>query len=159
MKIDTLTQAELIYHLKYNKNTGDFFWGMGAKKAVTLLKDGYISICLFGKSYMAHRLAWLYVTGNFPVGEIDHIDGNPSNNSWLNLREANRNQNSFNCKIRKSNTTGFKGVERAGKGFQARIRAYGKRYGLGTYKTPEEASTAYKEAAIKLHGNFSCVNR
>jgi hypothetical protein len=88
------------------------------------------------------------------VVEFDHKDGNPANNAIDNLRLASKSQNACNTKVRKSSVTGFKGVERSGTKFQARIRFEGIRYCLGCYATPEEAHAARNAKAKELHGEF-----
>lgn len=107
------------------------------------------------KLYKAHRVAWLLMTGEWPEHEIDHIDTNPTNNAWSNLRLANRSENCMNRNRQANNTSGYKGVSSHGSGFRAQIWRDGRRYGLGTYRTPERAYEAYCEAAATLHGSFS----
>lgn len=70
----------------------------------------YIHIGIFGKKYLAHRLAWFYVTGTWPKGIIDHKDGNGLNNSFENLREVDSTLNGRNCALSKNNTSGVNGV-------------------------------------------------
>lgn len=126
-----------------------------------LCKDGYIKIKINDRLYSAHRLAWLYVTGVFPKGEIDHKDGDRKNNSWANLREATRDQNQHNRKLQKNNTSGYKGVSRCWdkryktKIWIATIRNNGKQLTLGRYKTPQEAHKAYCYFAEKTRGEFA----
>lgn len=90
---------------------------------------------------------------------IDHIDGNGLNNTKLNLRKANQSQNTANTGKRKNNKSGFKGVSQTKKSITkpwvAQIRIGTKNCFLGYFKTPEEASEAYKEAAKKHHGEFA----
>lgn len=156
-----ITQAELKNRLHYEPETGVFTWIARAQKvtvgtqAGTNTNDGYISICVGRKMYRSHRLAWLYMTGELPLLEIDHINGVKDDNKWCNLRMATRAENAWNTKVRKHSQIGVKGVEKAGKNFQARINANGKRYGLGVYKTIEEAAAVYQEAAKRLHGEFA----
>lgn len=88
----------------------------------------------------------------------DHINGDKLDNRRSNLRIATRSQNSWNSKkLRKHNTSGFKGVSwhKRNQMFHAEIRAFGKHYHLGNFKTAEEASSAYKDASIRLHGEFA----
>ncbi len=70
----------------------------------------YAFITINGRCYLAHRLAWLYVYGEFPKEQIDHINGNGTDNRIANLRECNQSQNGENCGPRKNNTSGFIGV-------------------------------------------------
>lgn len=117
---------------------------------------GYLRIRVDGKKYVAHRLAWFYMTGEWPAEQIDHINGCPSDNRWSNLREATRHQNSINTRKRQDNTSGFKGVHwhKSGKKWQAYIKLNGKKYHLGYFDTPEAASAMYEGAAAILFGNF-----
>lgn len=110
--------------------------------------------------FLAHRLIWKLTTGHDPVKEIDHINGNPTDNTLENLREADGSQNNFNRFNCPPNRTGYKGVlekqtKSRGKTYSALIRVYGKRYYLGTFDTPEEAHAAYVEAANKYHKEFA----
>lgn len=88
---------------------------------------------------------------------VDHIDGNPLNNSRNNLRECGRSNNSHNSKKSRDNTSGYKGVhwDNLKGGWRARIQAFNKRHELGVYATPEQARDAYIEAAKKYHGQFA----
>ena len=118
---------------------------------------GYLRISIDYRLYNAQRIAWLFINGKWPSKNIDHIDGNRSNNKASNLRECNHVQNAANRKISISNTSGFKGVSQiksTGK-WAAFIKINGKSKNLGTFKTPEEAHEAYKSAADRLHGVFA----
>ena len=93
-KEELLTQESLKELLIYDTSTGEFVWtkqipGRRKRKVGTIRPDGYVMIHIVGKFYLAHRLAWLYINGEWPEGEIDHIDRNPSNNAFANLRGAN----------------------------------------------------------------------
>ncbi|CAH0532169.1 Phage HNH homing endonuclease (ACLAME 27) [Ralstonia phage UAM5] len=100
---------------------------------------------------MAHRLAWLYMTGKWPEQFIDHANMNKGDNRWGNLREANKSQNNANQPAR--TTSGLKGAywSNASMSWQAKIN---KRY-LGSYGTAEEAHAAYMEAARERFGEFA----
>jgi hypothetical protein len=104
-------------------------------------KSGYI-ICNFkGVVYKVHRLACLYMTGSFPAGEVDHINGDRLDNRWENIRVVTRNENRRNIGVRKDNSSGYPGVDFhnvVGK-FQARININGERKRLGFFETKEEA--------------------
>lgn len=118
--------------------------------------SGYLQVRVDGKLYLAARLGWLYVNGCWPKQFLDHIDGDRLNNRIENLREASPTENSRNAKIRKDNTTGFKGVslfKRSGR-YAAVICDQGKNHFLGHFNTPEEAGAAYVNAARELHGEF-----
>lgn len=91
---------------------------------------------------------------------VDHIDRNGLNNQKSNLRACSQSENIRNSKLSKNNTTGFKGVmlhKKSGK-FMAYIRHNYKMYNLGLFLTPQEASIARNEAAVRLHGEFAYIN-
>jgi hypothetical protein len=163
-----LTAERLRELLDYDAETGVFTWRRRADrssswnsryagKAAGSRKNpgGYILIRVGGYAYLAHRLAWLHTTGAWPVGQLDHADGNPSNSALANLREATTVENQRNARRRVDNTSGFKGVTRDGSGWRARIKVFGYNVCLGTYRTPEEAHAAYVAAAEKYHGEFA----
>jgi hypothetical protein len=109
------------------------------------------------KNYSAHRLAWLYVYGEWPSDQIDHINRNRSDNRIANLRIATPTQNQANRSVCKRNTTGFKGVTvdpRTGR-FRAKIRVNGKRTHIGVFDSAEEAGAAYVAASRRVYGDFS----
>ena len=85
---------------------------------------------------------------------------NPSNNSWNNLRQANKSENNINRKIQANNTTGYKGVSyrKDRNKYQARIFKDNIKYSLGCFKTAKEAALAYNAKAIELHGEFATLN-
>jgi hypothetical protein len=119
--------------------------------------NGRIYIKIDGASYQAHRLAWLYVHGEFPEADIDHINMDPQDNKISNLRCATRSQNNANKERTQLNKSGFKGVNfhKASNKFIAQISHQGKKLYLGIFNTPEEASAIYKNRAEKLFGEFS----
>jgi HNH endonuclease len=162
--MDKISHAELLGILDYNPETGVFSWKIPRPKirvgniAGSLHHKGYVHIELMGKHYAAHRLAWFYVTGEWPKDQIDHINMNKSDNSFKNLREATNGQNRANTN-KSINKTGFKGVSyhhwMTKKPYQAAIRHNKKTIYLGCFKTAEKAHEVYKEAAIKFHGEFA----
>jgi len=110
---------------------------------------GYLTVWYINRNYFLHRVIWLLVTGNWPRQEIDHIDGNRSNNSWANLREASTFVNTKNQKMRESNSSGVIGVSRSSsvsKPWRATIVVNRNQINLGNFKTVEEASISRKKA-------------
>lgn len=102
--------------------------------------------------YAAHRLAHFYKTGKWPVGEVDHRDGNPHNNIWLNLRDGDRFQNQQNLRrARITNQSGLLGAHSAGGRFSSKIRFEGRSVHLGYHDTAEGAHHAYVTAKRSLH--------
>lgn len=118
---------------------------------------GYVVISLLNKPYYAHRLAWLYCHGEMPKGQIDHINGDRSDNRLENLRDASVEINQQNLrKAQKNSKTGLLGVmymgkNRRGKSYASRVHHNGKRHDLGYFETPEEAHEAYLIAKRRLH--------
>jgi hypothetical protein len=158
-----ITQEYLKQILHYNAETGVFSWNKqltnNIKKgqiAGSLRKDGRIQIRTEGKIHLAHRLAWLYVYGEFPAHVIDHIDGDPSNNRLSNLRECSQSENLKNTRIHSDNTSGYKGVTWAAhtQKWKAYCSKNGKRTNLGYFQTAKEASDAYNRFAALSHGEF-----
>jgi hypothetical protein len=164
-----LTFEQVSELLEYDPVTGIFLWKprpiggsfntqYANKEAGHIMSKGHIFIWLHGKNYYAHRLAWLLVTGSWPINEVDHINGVKSDNSFVNLRESSRGQNEWNKPKNKKNTSGYKGVCKNDYGWQSQIRiGNGKRIYLGTFDTPEKAYEAYCAAAEKYHKEFSRV--
>jgi HNH endonuclease len=162
-----LTAERLRELLHYDPITGEFTWLVSRRghtkagdKAGTLKGPDYDRVQIFiqGRIYTRYRLAWLYMTGEWPKAEIDHKDCNPMNDTWDNLREATRGQNMGNCSRGWNNSTGYKGVQynpRWKKKYIAVItHNYKGRY-LGSYSTPQEAHLAYARAAKELRGEFA----
>lgn len=152
---------QLKERLSYSPATGLFTWLKSSSKkpiigtvAGTLHDHGYIRIKVGEKLHYAHRLAWLYVHGEFPAHEIDHIDRDPSNNRITNLRLATHAQNSANTPKRRTNASGFKGVYRHQGRWLAQMTAGGKSVYLGVFDTAKEAYAAYLGAAKMHHKEF-----
>ena len=116
---------------------------------------GRKKIKIDGTFYRTYRLAWLWMTGEWPEDEIDHIDGDPANDRWSNLRQATRSQNLQNARIGQRNTSGFKGVSPRKNRWMAQITLHGTAHYLGCFAAPEEAYAAYVAAAERLFGEFA----
>lgn len=162
-KHDYLELGRLKESLSYDPETGVFNWRIltsnrakiGARAGTN--SNGYFIISVDGTRYMAHRLAWLYVTGEWPRGEIDHINGDRSDNRFENLRRTTHADNMKNMSKHKDNTSGFKGVFWAqhARRWRSYICANGRSKHLGYFNTPEEAYAAYCVAAANLHGEYA----
>jgi hypothetical protein len=115
----------------------------------------YVYIHLHGHEHSGHRVIWKYMTGEWPVGFVDHINLDGTDNRWANLREATKSQNGANRRIAKHNKIGWKGVrERRGR-YRAEITFQGHTHQLGTFDTTAEAHAAYLSAAKRFHGEFA----
>ena len=153
-------------YLDYNPDTGDFRWkkGRGRLKAGSLAgswaHDGYRQIKINRRAYYAHRLAYLMVNGVMPPDMIDHIDQDRGNNKLSNLRTCHRGENSMNSKIRRDNTSGYRGVtwHKIGKKWQASICLNGRGKHLGLFNCKHEAARYYNTAARMYHGEFAQTN-
>lgn len=156
-----MDQTKLKTRLEYDPLTGEFTWISGhfkGKIAGTTTSNGYVQINISGHFYLAHRLAYLYMTGKWPV-QIDHKDEYRSNNKWENLRNATHSQNKMHTPIQINNTSGYKGVTydaRRNK-YAANIKRDNVSRFLGYFDMPEDAYQAYVEAASILHGEFAYV--
>lgn len=154
-----ITQSRLKELLHYNEETGVFTWkvrcgarALAGNTAGSKTSEGYSGIHVKGKSYLSHRLAWVYTYGYFPKEEVDHINGDRSDNRILNLREATRTQNNQNLrKCQKNSSSGILGVYPEGKKFKAVIGFGGKLVYLGMFETAVLAHEAYLIAKRELH--------
>jgi hypothetical protein len=115
---------------------------------------------IYEKNYRSSRLAWFYMTGEWPSKKIDHKNGKRADDRWDNLRLATDSQNAANAKKSVSNNSGYKGVHqnKAYGRFYAQITTGGRQIFLGSRKTAEEAHALYVEAAKKYHGEFVRVD-
>lgn len=159
MKLSNLKLERLIELLSYDSVTGTFTWKTSRQKcekgsvAGTLHALGYRHIKIDGVRYLEHQLAWYYIHGKLPEGEIDHINGIRNDNRIVNLRDVSKSENQRNSGIRKDNTTGVTGVTRDGSRWKAQIRINGKKKNLGRFNTFEEAKSARLNA--EKENNFS----
>lgn len=157
-----LTAQQVRDALDYEPDTGTFRWRRnprgGSKKAGDvagyLMNQGYWCIMIGGKSYLAHRLAWLHVKGVWPSLLIDHENGNKSDNRFVNLREADEGQNTWN-----SDRRGWYRRSGRGKPFGAKINPNGTQIYLGSFDTINEARSAYLKASQEHYGQFSLARR
>jgi HNH endonuclease/AP2 domain len=160
-KPNQLTRARLMELLRYDPETGEFYWrARNGNRAGGVSGDGYWYIMIDGKSYLAHRLAWLYVHGYFPE-ELDHINRIRSDCRIVNLREATRSQGRMNSSVHRDNRSGFKGVswdKRADK-YRAQIAFRGKNVQLGSFGTAREAAMAYDYVAVRVFKEFARTNK
>lgn len=117
---------------------------------------GYRVLSIANVAYKAHRLAWLYVHGEWPVGHLDHRNGIKNDNRLDNLRIAARLGNATNRGKFKNNTSGYKGVSYCKRSLKwsAHVQADKQQRHLGYFSTPEEAYAAYCAAAQQLHGEY-----
>lgn len=125
--------------------------GTGYKKRAMVNIDGNI--------VSLHRVIWLYMTGEWPK-QVDHINGNPLDNRWENLRNATNTENSRNSRKPKNNTSGYKGVSfipRLNK-YRATIMVNRRSLHLGCYYCPKEAAAAYNTAAKEHFGEYALLN-
>lgn len=158
-RVMTVEIARMLW--TYDPDTGLFTWNVSPHHHISagdpagvINVNGYRTLCFKKKKYGGSRIAWLMVTGEWPKAEIDHIDCNPANNRWNNLRPATPSQNKCNLRTRKDNALGIKGVCRTKYGFTAYICIQGKRKNLGTHATAAEAKAVYDATALEWHREF-----
>jgi hypothetical protein len=157
-----MTPAEVRELFDYDASTGELRWRGGRRAggiAGMVNKAGYRVVWGRGgkesrKMFLAHRLIWLWVYGEWPT-KIDHISGDKADNRLANLRQATNSGNSANSRLQARSKSGFKGVWRHGPGWAASIRKDNVTRHLGTFPTPELAYAAYCRAADSLHGEFA----
>jgi hypothetical protein len=157
-----LTQARLRELLRYDPDTGLFTWRQsrrGSARAGDVAgaarHDGYVRVGVGGHKAWAHRLAWLYVHGAWPTQQIDHINGNPSDNRIANLRDVPPRTNMQNERSgrRRKNPGTLLGAHwsTTWKRWKSSINAGGKLQHIGWFDTEQQAHDAYVEAKRRLH--------
>lgn len=161
----------MINHLvAVDYETGRIFWKArgnpqwdarysGVEAFKTKDKDGYLRGKISGKYARAHQVVWCSFYGEWPNTDIDHINGDKSDNSINNLRSATKAQNQANRGVQKNNTSGYKGVSfKREKGkWCAKINVKGKSIHLGYFDSASEASDAYISASLIHNGDFHCA--
>lgn len=151
--------------LDYCAEDGNFRWRSAHKRANAgsiagqLRPNGYRCIAIDGTRYLAHRLVWLHCFGEIPVGFVDHINRDRSDNRLENLRLCSHSQN---CRNRPgaAGEGCIKGVSwhRQRQKWQAQIKVDGRNRYLGLFSTKEQAAAAYDAAASVEHGDFAYLN-
>jgi len=157
-----LTQEKLKSLLYYSKDTGLFFWRNQRRPAINPWDQagnrnvrGYVQLTINQFNYLAHRLAWLYVNGEWPSEQIDHIDTDKSNNRWANLREATASENQQNQRSapKSKESSRLLGVSwsKASRKWTAQIKLNGKKIYLGLFDSEQAAHEAYVAAKREIH--------
>ena len=153
-----LTQARLKEVLHYDPDTGLFRWlvtnsnrAVAGSACLSRNGNGYVQVGIDGRRYEGQRLAWLYMTGEWPAHLVDHVDMDQANNRWTNLRAATLAENMVNTRARRA----AKGIRSRCGRYQAHIGIDGKQVYLGTFDTAEAASAAYEAAARNAFGAFA----
>lgn len=163
-----ITHNDLKQLLHYQFDTGIFTWikspranVMAGSEAGFINTSGYRQIQINRKTYMASRLAWLYMYEQWPIKEIDHINRLALDNRIINLRLANRSENCHHTKIRKDNTSGYKGVLWAKNmnKWRVDISINKSRITLGYFKHKAYAALRYNLAATYFFGDFALLNQ
>jgi hypothetical protein len=151
--------AEVLRRVSYSPETGVFTAKVSAGKRAAGAAlgyadaNGYVKLSFNGKWVMAHRLAWTLCNGSWPRNEIDHINGNPSDNRIANLREATRSQNAMNT--RRGNGLCWRPSRNK---WQVLIKADGKSHFIGMLADRAKAEIAAADATKRLHGEFASVD-
>lgn len=154
---DALLLKELRTALFYNKRTGVFTWRVkrsnrsAGTEAGTLHRNGYVEVAFKKKKYRAHRLAWFYVTGAWPVQTVDHKNRVRTDNRWSNLRDVSCAAQQLNAHTPKGKNP-YRGVTRSRRppAWKAQIKVAGKSKHLGYFARAEEARDAYLDAKKQL---------
>lgn len=146
---------EYLLRLKYCPDTGKITDNQG--RVDVLRGDGYRAVRTHGETYLAHRVAVLLMTGEWPSQIVDHRDLNRGNNVWTNLRQASRRQNQQNHPMQTRNTSGVKGVSwvtSRGK-WLAQLSINGRTRNLGRFQSKAEAEAVVRAARETHHGEFA----
>lgn len=158
MAKDDLSAERLRELLQYDPESGLWTWRFaraGVPRAgmpAGCMSRRYVVIGIDGKLYRAHRLAWLYMTSEWPKNHVDHINGNGADNRWENLRDVSRFVNLQNRhRADVDSSSGVLGVSKFGSTWKAEIRSLGIRKYLGTFASKEDAHAAYLAAKKAMH--------
>lgn len=164
---EKITAEDFRQQLKYDPLTGVLqrkqvkpsrYAATGSGRIGSVNESGYLIVSVNSRQYRAHRLAWLLMTGEWPAGEIDHINGDRSDNRWANLRDVTTQVNAQNKRTAMSHSkTGLLGASwnARDRRFVARIKVGDKYRSLGGFDTAEKAHAAYLSAKRSLHAGCS----
>ena len=146
--------------IDYRPETGEFIRRSTGLPCDCDHTQGYKTVMVEGKSYLAHRLAWFLVNGEWPADQLDHIDRDRANNRLSNLRPCTNQQNCWNMQ-RQPGSSGVRGVhwDRQKCLWMATMRVEGKTKYLGRFKDIEDAAAAYSQAEKRHRGDFLEVNQ
>jgi HNH endonuclease len=157
----SIADDDLLRLLSYDPSTGEFSWRVDRGKvragsiAGRIDSSGYKQLCVKYRRILAHRLAWFFVHGKWPSGQIDHINRERLDNRIENLRVADiYEQRQNRLRPSKSSKSGLLGVRKEGKKWRSTITVYGERHHLGMFDSPEIAQLKYLEAKKQLHPAF-----
>lgn len=156
--MEVLTAARLREVFDYSPETGLFLWRVPGKKrrvgepAGSKTRKGYVRLSVDLAYLSAHRAAWLYVYGEYPKGQIDHINRIRTDNRIENLRVVSSQGNNRNRAPEGTGATGVKGVVIKGNRFAAQIRMNYKTVHLGYFDTVDQAAAARRDAETRLWG-------
>ncbi|MES2262144.1 MAG: HNH endonuclease [Pseudomonadota bacterium] len=160
ISIDQLRNA-----INYDAKTGEMRWSATdglrsrhfGKKCGNPMRDGYLRMRLHGVFLLCHRAAWAHHFGEWPSGQIDHINRDKADNRIENLRIATTSQNTANQGLTSRNRHGLKGITPLKNGkWQAAIGIRGTIKYLGSFETKETAHARHTEAAREAFGEFAC---
>lgn len=148
-----ITADQLRAQYAYDPETGVFTSRKTGRTTGSVNDRGYVRIRIGRRLCKAHRMAWLYMTGEWPPEQIDHINGDRADNRWANLRAVDGYTNMQNQRrAQRHNKVGLLGVQKTRNGkFKARINVRWRRFELGTFETAEEAHAAYMAAKRIYH--------
>lgn len=157
-----LTLELLKQRLAYNPKTGVWQWlrsnnACAKKPAGHMRPDGYRQLIIDGVCYFSGRLAWFYMTSEWPQEQIDHINRNRADDRWSNLREATWSNNMANRKLHTNNTSGYRGVswDNTQQKWDVRVN----RLHIGWYDDLEEAVAVRDRLAQGMQGSFAVLNQ
>lgn len=163
------SKHELKKYVDYDVGTGVFTYlvnsvrsgkfGFKAGDAAGYKTNGYIIIFIDGHKIRAHRAAWLFVTGEWPIDKIDHINGAKSDNRFSNLREASTSKNNMNRGPRGGRR--YKGIwfDKQTPQWRVQVKGGGRVVSPGRFSNEEDAARCYNYHAAYLHGEFAVLNK
>jgi len=168
----SITIEQLRETLKYDPSTGKFTWCrrtedypaplasirafntiLAGKQVYEENHRGYGRMTLLGRRYKSHRVAWALHTGDWPIDQVDHINGDRADNRIENLREATQRENSRNMKTPATNTSGVIGVcwDKKRRRWTAQVKVDGRTVHLGSFTNFDNAVAARAAAEVE-HG-------
>lgn len=159
-----LTADRLREVLNFDPDTGQFTWckslslrGRVGERAGHSQKDGRVIVGIDGVSYLAHRLAWLYTHGAWPLNLIDHINRDNSDNRLVNLRQATSSENKLNADAHRDSVTGLKGItfDRSRARWVVQLSKKGRKSIAKRFVSKAEAIEFYRQKSVEYHGEFA----